>query len=120
VKDKSSLKFMARWLVVLLTSLLVLDSGAGKTSAAAPQEQACSACVRCQCCVQEAPAPSNPPLAPASSQRASLQKDFQWLLTPSVFLSLPAERAGSLSLAPFPVSLPAAAPLYQRHCTYLI
>jgi hypothetical protein len=110
---------VAQWLVVLLTSVVLLDSSAATVSVRA-QKQTCSSCVRCECCVKEAPAESTPPLAPVSSNRALLQKDFQWLLTVSALLDLPIEAHSDSSISSLAVPIPAAAPLYQRHCAYLI
>ena len=102
-----------------MTALLLLQPASATVRISlsqAGQPQSCTACVRCQCCVKESPATS-PISAPVS--QPSGQKDFQILAV--LVLLAPAELAHSADV-PFvsPESLPATAPLYERHCAYLI
>ena len=113
----AQLNSAARWLVVVLTSLMLLDSAAA-TASPRPPQPACSACVRCQCCVKDAPGDSRAPLAPVSPPRAA--PDFQWLFTVSTFLSVPEESPGHCFVFTRNISFRPPAPLYQRHCSYLI
>src|SRR5688500_12626058 len=84
------------------------------------QKQSCTACIRCQCCVKEAPSAPAPPLNVPASTRTALQTDIQLLLAVSVLLApLTATPASSIQFLSS-ISLPAGAPLYERHCAYLI
>ena len=119
MNSKASLSCAARWLVILMTACMLVGLGAVPATLA-PGKQTCTACVRCTCCVKQAPARPSAPLAPASTPQPVVQKDFSLLLTLSV-LPVPFGLASDLSNLPLPlVVLPAAAPLYQRHCTYLL
>lgn len=113
---------MARWLVVLVASLVV-SAGDVFASAPAQGESACDASCskRCPCCISKpAPADPNAPLAPLSSTRTVVAKDFQLAASCNLLLLkvhgsdvlLPAQLAPS----GFPLSLP----LFVRHCTFLI
>ena len=113
---------MARWLVVMAASLVV-SSGSVFASAPTQAKSNCNAsCAkRCPCCISKsAPANSSAPLAPASSTRTVVAKDFQ--LVPLLVSLLAPERAIS-SPAPSHFSAPhfsASVPVFVRHCTFLI
>ena len=113
---------MARWLVVLAASLVV-SSGSLFASAPAKTKSPCDAsCAkRCPCCVSKSTPASNPaPLAPSSSTRTVVAKDFQ--LVP-LFTSLLAIDRESVTLVPSRLSasnLPAPVPVFVRHCSFLI
>lgn len=119
MNSKASLSCAARWLVILMTACMLAGLGAVPATLA-PEKQTCTACVRCTCCVKQAPARSSAPLAPTSTPQPVVQKDFSLLLTLSAW-PVPSGLASDLFSLPLPLFLlPAAAPLYQRHCTYLI
>src|ERR1051325_1157589 len=87
---KAQLSSGAKWLVILLTGILLLGSGVVSPAAKAPQQK-CSTCVRCECCVKQLPSDSTPPLAPPASARSSVQKNFQLLFTLLVLSGPPRE-----------------------------
>ena len=113
---------VARWLIVLTISLNVLP---GKVFAEKPVAagKACSAscAARCPCCISKAPAPNPPaPLAPTSSPRTVIAKDFQ---LPSLLNALLLKENEAAAFVPsdcpaghFSVSIP----VFVRHCSFLI
>lgn len=109
----------ARWLVILMTAILLAGLGA-VPARLAPEEQTCRACVRCTCCVQQTPDRPTAPLAPFPAPQPVVQKVFSLPLTLSVLPLLAGLSSDVSCFAPPFVSWPAAAPLYQRHCTYLL
>ena len=116
---QATFRAFARCFIVAMTALLLLQpaTAADRVSLSKTgQLPSCTACVRCQCCVKESPA-SSPISAPVS--QPSGQKDFQILAV--LVLLAPAEPAHPADV-PFvsPEFLPATAPLYERHCAYLI
>src|ERR1051325_3749955 len=116
---KAQLSSGAKWLVILLAGIVLLGPGVVSPAAKAPQQK-CSTCVRCECCVKQLPSDSTPPLAPPASARSSIQKNFQVLFTLSVLFGPPRESREDAAVHLPSVSCAASAPLYQRHCAYLI
>ena len=116
---EAPLSSAARWLVILMTAIMLGGLGAVPAKFA-PEEQTCTSCVRCTCCVKQAPARPTAPLAPASVPKTVVQKEFSIPLTLSLLPLLvgPSSDVSSFSLPR--VYLPAVAPLYERHCAYLI
>ena len=121
-QEKNMLLLAARWLVILMTSLIVLPGHVFAEKPAAPKPACPASCgAHCPCCVSKTPA-SNPstPLAPASSARTVLAKD---ILFPTLLTSLLLKQhAGEVlvrsdfSAPHFSVSLP----LFARHCSFLL
>ena len=111
----------ARWLVVI-TAIFVVVSGSVFAEKRAPSSEircdaACAA--RCPCCVSK-PVQSDPvPLAPAST-RTTVVKDFQ--LAPLLYTLLTTESQGTTAVSDrtsFP-HFSTSAPLFLRHCAFLI
>ena len=119
---KTTMTLMARWLVVLAAGLVV-SSGSLFASAPAKAKSSCDAsCAkRCPCCISKsAPANSPAPLAPASSTRTFVAKDFQ--LVPALYSlpSLDRESAPPISSHLSASNLSASVPIFVRHCAFLI
>jgi hypothetical protein len=118
VTIKATFSAFARCFIVAMTALMLLEPAAAAriSLSNADQPPSCTACVRCECCVKESP-DSSPMSAPLSLP--SGQKDFQIL---AVFALLAPDQPARPADVPFvsPESLPATAPLYERHCAYLI
>jgi hypothetical protein len=116
------LRQAARWLVILMTSLVVLPGHVFATHAASAKTDPAHSCCdeKCRCCVSEpTPAPVNP-AAPAAPARVAVGKDFQF--SPLAAFSLtPAMTGGELVSvrAVSPSAFPSA-PLHQRLCVYLL
>jgi hypothetical protein len=119
---KKLMTLTARWLAVLALSFFVLS---GPSLAAKPvvAKKACdtSCAARCPCCISKTPASNQPaPLAPSSSPRTVIAKDFQ--LASLLNALLLKERQGEV-LLPSEFSAPhfsVTTPLFVRHCTFLI
>ena len=113
---------VARWLIVLTISLIVLPGQVFAEKPVAAKNACAASCgAHCSCCVSKAPA-SNPsaPLAPTSTARTDLAKDLQLPALLNAFLLK--ERAddsfilSDCSAPHFSVSLP----LFARHCSFLL
>jgi hypothetical protein len=119
---KTTLRQAARWLVVMLTSLVVLQGNVFATRTTAPKSSCAESCDRrCPCCISKStPANSSAPLAPASSTRVAVEKDFQFVPMLAVLLTPACEACLTFIVSDFSVSLRSQAPLYQRHCVYLL
>jgi hypothetical protein len=110
-------------LIVALTALVLIEPPVVQASAAsvtkAPARQMCSSCVRCECCMERGSAPALPMSVPIST-RTEACGDLQFL--GAAFMCLAPRRVTldvDLSSVTF-AFFPATAPLYQRHCAYLI
>lgn len=121
-RAKTTLVLMVRWLVVLVASLVV-SSGSGFASAPIKAKSSCTAsCSKhCPCCISKStPADSATPLAPASSTRTAVAKDFQLV---ALLGALLAPELGNLKSASFQFSaphFPPCIPVFLRHCAFLI
>ena len=114
-------RLAARWIVVALTALMLLGSRASDgVSTSRAQKQSCKACVRCTCCVERAPTLPEQPLSAPAPTRASAQKDFQLLLSNALLIFEIELEANSPPVHILSVSSLPVAPLYERHCAYLI
>jgi hypothetical protein len=116
----TAMSVVARWLVVLMTGFMVLSAPVFADAPSAPTKRCDASCAaRCPCCVSK-PAPASPlPLAPAAP-RVAVEKDFQISTLFVVLLTLPSEFGATAFLNDSPCALRSQAPLYQRHCAYLI
>lgn len=116
---KATFSAFARCFIVAVTALVLLQPATAAVRVSlsnADQPQRCTDCVRCECCVKESAATS-PMSAPIS--QPSGQKDFQILAVLVLFAPTQLELPALVHLIS-PESLPATAPLYERHCAYLI
>lgn len=119
---KTTLLQAARWLVVMLTSLMVLQGNVFAARTVVPKSSCAESCdQRCPCCVSKStPANSSAPIAPASSTRVAVEKDFQFVPLVALLLTPACESGLAFIASDFSASLRSSAPLYQRHCIYLI
>jgi hypothetical protein len=119
MKLKAQLRFTVRWLIALVAILALLQPAAFASATGAVQKTG-SCCKTCACCIERQAPSSNMPVAPPSSQRTSVQKDFQFVPLIAALAAPALETASFASVEPISLSAPAAAPLYKRHCSYLI
>lgn len=112
----------ARWLIVLTISLMVLPGHALAEKPVAAKNSCGASCAgRCPCCISKAPV-SNPPapLAPTSSTRTVVAKDFQ---LPALLNALLCKEREPEVLIPTHSSVPhfpVLIPLFARHCSFLV
>lgn len=112
----------AKCLVILALSLVVMPGNVFASKPIASKKVCNASCAaRCPCCISKAPTSDLPaPLAPTSQSRVSVEKNFN-LLPVIVFLLAPTPQTISEQITPdFSLSSRSGAPLYQRHCIYLI
>ena len=119
MKLSAQLNFAARWLIAAFAIVALLQPVAFASTASVVQTKG-SCCKKCACCIERQAPSSNAPVAPPSSQRTSVQKDFQFVPLIAALTAPPLETASFTSVEPVSLSAPAAAPLYKRHCSYLI
>jgi hypothetical protein len=119
---KTTLLQAARWLVIIVTSLVVLPGHVFAARNVAPKSSCAESCdQRCPCCVSKStPANSSAPIAPASPTRVAIEKDFQLVPMLAVLLTPACESCLAFIASDFSLSLRNQAPLYQRHCVYLL
>ena len=119
---KTTMLLAARWLIVLTISLIVLPGHAFAEKPVAAKNTCAASCgAHCSCCVSKAPVSSVPvPLAPSSSTRTVLTKDFQAPSLLNALLLKELERKvlvrSDFSDPHFSISLP----LFARHCSFLL
>jgi hypothetical protein len=120
-KAKTMMLLAARWLVVFMTSLVVLSATAFDSAPNPPGKPCTESCaVRCPCCISKgAPSHSPAPLAP-SSPRVSIDKSFQLIPLIASVITLAGDYDSAPTFSTFLLSARGDAPLYQRHCAYLI
>jgi hypothetical protein len=121
-KAKTILRQAERWLVIIVTSLVVLSGNVFAARTVAPKSSCAESCdQRCPCCVSKStPANSSAPIAPASSTRVAIDKDFQFVPMLAAMLTPACESCLAFIASDFSLSLRSPAPLYQRHCVYLL
>jgi hypothetical protein len=129
---KTTIASAARWLVVLTTSVLVIAGSvfvpqpvSAKSACGVEGGKGCEVSCgdRCTCCVSKAPRPSSPapaPIAPGSSARNSIAKDFQLAPLLNTLFELDRESNVAVRNYFFVPAFAAHAPLFVRHCTFLI
>jgi hypothetical protein len=111
----------ARWLVVLTTGALVLAGNTFSARSATPHskcEESCAA--QCPCCVESSPTESRAPLAPSSSTRSVIAKDFQLVSIFAALLAPQRELTGAILPQFRTQHFPAPTSVFLRHCTFLI
>jgi hypothetical protein len=118
---KDKLFSAARWLVVLTASFVVLAGNVFAEKPAAPSKPCTESCAAtCPCCVSK-PAQSNAPtpLAPSSSTRTTVAKDFQLI---PLLNALLAPECNSTPVIAYHSSITShvSVPIFVRHCTFLI
>ena len=119
---KTTMRLVARWLV-MLAACFVVSSSSGFASAPTQAKSSCTAsCSKhCPCCISKSTlADSATPLAPASSTRTAVAKDFQLV---ALLGALLAPELGNLKSASFQFSaphFPPCIPVFLRHCAFLI
>ena len=107
---KTTRMLAARWLVVLAVGFVML-SGNVLASRPVPPMRTCSAfcAAHCPCCLSKAPAPSpHVPLAPASSSRLIIEKNFQFAPLLTLLLAPASETAAETardSVVVFPAAV---------------
>jgi hypothetical protein len=117
---KTTVRLMARWLVILIASSAVLSASLFASERSAPRVSCNASCaMRCPCCVSKS-APSSPQPSVPAAPRMAVEKSFQLAPLLIYLLAPPHEGRSEISLHQFSLSAPSDAPLYQRHCAYLI
>ncbi len=102
---------------VLLASQTVFAWGQQEFSK--PQVCCCCACKMINCCVAQPTSPVQP--IPAAPARTVSQHHYQIVSTiAALLLQSPEKSPEKISLPPLASLDPAAVPLYQRNCSYLI
>jgi hypothetical protein len=119
---KTTMMLAARWLVVFAISLVVFSGNVLASKPVAPKQTCNASCAqRCPCCLLKAPAPNpSTPIAPLSQSRLSVEKNFQFVPLLTLLLAPESETAAETALDSVFDSCRSGAPLYQRHCVYLI
>jgi hypothetical protein len=118
---KTTLLQAVRWLVVMMTSLLVLQGNVFAVRTVKVESSCASSCEqRCPCCVSKPTPQPSAPIAPASSARVVIEKDFQFVPLLAQLLTPALKPSVAFTAGDFSASLRSLAPLYQRHCIYLI
>jgi len=111
----------ARWLVVILTSLVVLHGNVFAERTVVSENSCAESCdQRCPCCVSESVPQPSAPLAPASPTRVASAKDFQFVPLLAVLLAPGIESGLSFIVGELSISHRGTVPLFERHCVYLI
>ena len=115
------MKWMARWLVVL-AACFVVSAGNVFASAPAKAKSSCDAsCARrCLCCISKSAPVHSVPLAPASSTRTAVAKDFQLVPLITALLAPQQEIAPAVPSQFFAAHFSPSIPVFVRHCTFLI
>ncbi len=118
----TTLKLMAQWLAVLAVAVVVAQGRTSDRIESAVQSKCEASCAaKCPCCVSEsAPAQSSPPVAPVSSSRTSVERDFQLFLMPLALTASELQPILALPEATARPHFPAAISIFMRHCTFLI
>lgn len=118
----TTLKLMARWVAVLAVAVVVVQERTSARIQSATQSNCEADCAaKCPCCVSEsAPAQPSPPVAPASSSRASVERDFQLFLMPLALTTSERRPVLALPEATAQPHFPAAISIFMRHCTFLL
>jgi hypothetical protein len=121
-RTKTTMMLVAKWLIVLAISFVVLPGNVFASKTITPQNPCSASCIaKCPCCVSKAPAPrSSAPFAPTPQSRVNVEKNFNFLPVIVSLLSPLRDEGGVQPSFEFSVSSCEGAPLYQRHCTYLI
>jgi hypothetical protein len=110
----------ARWLVVLTTGALVLAGNTFSAQPAMPRSKCEASCAaQCPCCVESSPTESRP-LAPASSTRPVIAKDFQLVSIFAALLAPQRELTGAILPEFRTQHFSAPTRVFLRHCTFLI
>jgi hypothetical protein len=111
----------ARWLVVMLTSLMVLQGNVFAARTVTVESSCAASCEqRCPCCLSKSTPQPSAPIAPASSKRVAAEKEFQFVPLLAQLLTPALKPSVAFTAGDFSASLRSLAPLYQRHCIYLI
>lgn len=109
----------AKWLAVTLAALTLLAQPLFANDAQ-PVSKRSSCCNQCPCCVSSNPVNAPAPLAPVSSTRTTVAKDFQLVPLLAVLLARPCDEAPVALSHLSASSFSAPVPLFVRHCTFLI
>ncbi len=116
---RTVLKAATRWLVVLVTSAVLLAPNLFAANVTPKASALKSCCQRCACCIEKSSDQPQVPLAPLST-RTSMDQTLQLLSAAIAFVLIESTPAVMRPSDGTGQKFSASAPLFLRHCAILI